>query len=119
MKMEELDSFQRRGCFLRKGGEEFRAREKPRSGACVQGAGTRCDPNVSTFLLQKEISLVNLSFIFGFPLAGGGELDVAGPLTGAEQTPQCVPVTDHSSPAACSLPAVPCLQSTGKIITTP
>lgn len=68
MKMEELDSFQRRGCFLRKG-EEFRALEKPRSGAGVQGAGTRCDPNVSIFLLQREkILLVNLRFIFDFPL---------------------------------------------------
>lgn len=28
MKMEELDSFQRRGCFLRKG-EEFRALQNP------------------------------------------------------------------------------------------
>lgn len=68
VKMEELGSFQRRGCFLRKGGEEFRALEKPRPGARVQGAGTRCDPNASIFLLQREILSVNLSFIFGFPL---------------------------------------------------
>lgn len=74
MQMEELDSFQRCGCFLRKG-EEFRALEKPRSGACVQGAGTRSDPNVSIFQLQREVLPVNLCFIFGFPLDGVGARD--------------------------------------------
>lgn len=54
MKMEELDIFQRHRCFFLRKGEEFRALEKPRSGACVQGAGTRSDPNVSVFLLQRE-----------------------------------------------------------------
>lgn len=67
------------------------------------------------------MSLVNLCFIFGFPL---DEVEArrsvsAGPLSGAELTPQCVPVTDHSPLAACSLPALFCLQSTGKIITIP
>lgn len=44
--MEKLDRFQRCGYFFRKGGLEFRALQKLRSGVCVQGAEARPGLNV-------------------------------------------------------------------------
>lgn len=85
-----------------------------RSGACVQGAGLILMSR-SSYYTERRFHwwIYALSLVF---LWMRWELDVsgsAGPLSGAE------PVTDHSPPTACSLPAVPSLQSTGETIPTP
>lgn len=68
--MEKLDSFQKRRYFFRKGGEGFRALEKPRSGKGVQAAETRAAPNVPKIFptAETEEQLTEEQLIWEFQL---------------------------------------------------